>query len=91
MKLVRYSANVLVTIVIGGVLSRYVSGLPYEFPPLPASIAFVMRKLGIDTVKNADDVETIGLLVIIVASFIVAAVLVWALNRLLRRWQLGHG
>ncbi|WP_181321792.1 hypothetical protein [Trinickia symbiotica] len=50
-----------------------------------------MRKLGIDTVENADDIETIGLLVIIVASFIVAAVLVWALNRLLRRWQVAHG
>jgi hypothetical protein len=90
MKLVRYGANVLATLVIGVLLSRYVNGLPYEFAPLPASIAFVMRKAGIDTVKNADDIETMGLLVIIGLSLVVAALLVWALNRALRRWQVAH-
>jgi len=90
MKAVRYGANGLATLVIGFLLSRYISNLPYEFPPLPASIAFVMRALHIDTVKNADDIETIGLISIIVVSLIVAALLVWALNRLIRRWQLAH-
>jgi len=90
MKLLRYSANVLATLAIGVLLSRYISSLPYEFAPLPASIAFVMRKAGIDTIKNADDVETIGLLVIIALSLVVAALLVWTLNRVLRRWQLAH-
>jgi hypothetical protein len=90
MKIVRYGTNVLATLAIGFLLSRYISNLPYEFPPLPASIAFAMRALHIDTVKNADDIETIGLVIIIVASLIVAALLVWALNRLLRHWQPAH-
>ncbi len=90
MRLVRYGVNILATILIGVLLSRYVSRLPFEFPALPASIAFVMRKAGIDTIKNADDIETIGLLVIIAASLIVSALLVWALNLLFRRWQLSH-
>ncbi|TAM55031.1 MAG: hypothetical protein EPN57_03150 [Paraburkholderia sp.] len=90
MKIVRYGTNGLATLAIGFLLSRYVSNLPYDFPPLPASIAFAMRALHIDTVKNADDIETIGLVIIIVASLIVAALLVWALNRLLRHRQTAH-
>lgn len=49
-----------------------------------------MRKAGIDRVKNADDIETIGLLVSIAVSLIVAALLVWALNLLLHRRQHQH-
>lgn len=80
----------LLTIVIGFVLSWYAANLPYEFAPLPASIAFVMRKFDIDTVANADDIETIGLLVIIMLSLIVAALLVWPAHSMVRRWQLRH-
>lgn len=90
MKAVRYGVNALATIVIGFLLSRFISNLPYDFPPLPGSIAFVMRKLGIDTVQNADDIETMGLLIIIGVSLIVAALLVWLCNVIVRRWQLAH-
>jgi hypothetical protein len=90
MKLARYGLNVLATIVIGYVLSRYVNSLPYEFPPLPASIAFIMRTLGIDTIRNADDIETIGLLVIIALSLVAAAVIVWLANVLFRRWRVAR-
>lgn len=90
MKLIRYGSNVVATLVIGVLLSRYISNLPYEFPLLPASIADVMRKAGIDTVKNGDDIETIGLLVIIAVSLVFAALLVWMLNVVLRRWRLAH-
>lgn len=44
---------------------------PYEFPPLPASIEFVMRALGMDTIGKMDDIEAIGLLVITAVSMIV--------------------
>lgn len=87
MKWARYSANIIATLVIGVLLSRWIDSLPYEFSPLPASIAFVMRALGVDTIKNADDIETVGLLVIIAASMLVAAVLVWLANIALRRWR----
>ena len=90
MKLVRCGANVLATLVIGVLLSRYINSLPYEFAPLPASIAYVMRSAGMDTIKNADDIETLGLLVIITLSLGVAALLVWALNGVFRSLQLGH-
>lgn len=85
MKWVRYGANIIATLAIGFVLSRWIDGLPYEFPVLPASISFVMRAFGVDTIKNADDIETVGLLVIIAASVLVAAVLVWLANIVLRR------
>jgi len=42
MKLVRYGANMLATVVIGFALSRFIASLPYEFPPLPALIALVL-------------------------------------------------
>lgn len=90
MKAVRYGVNALATIVIGFLLSRFISNLPYDFPPLPGAIAFVMRKLGIDTVQNADDIETIGLLVIIALSVVVAAVIVWLANVSFRRWRLAR-
>lgn len=85
MKLVRYGANGLATLAIGFLFSRYISSLPYEFPLLPASVAFVMRSFGIDTIKNADDIETIGLAIIVAASLALAALLVWALNWLVCR------
>ncbi|AJY28791.1 hypothetical protein BTM_2736 [Burkholderia thailandensis 34] len=81
MKVVRYSLNVLATLAIGYGLSRWIDQLPYEFPPLPAAITAVMRMFGVDTIAHADDIEAIGLLVIIVASLIVAALLVWLANR----------
>ncbi|PMS23061.1 hypothetical protein C0Z18_02240 [Trinickia dabaoshanensis] len=87
MKWVRYGVNIIATLVLGLLLSRWIDGLPYEFPVLPASIAFVMRALGMDTIRNADDIETVGLLVIIAASMLVAAVLVWLANIALRRWR----
>lgn len=87
MRWLRYSANVLATFVLGALLSHWISNLPYEFSPLPKSIALVMRALGIDTVKNADDVEIIGLLVIIVFSMMIAATLVWLANAAARHWR----
>jgi hypothetical protein len=90
MKLVRYGANMLATVVIGFALSRFIASLPYEFPPLPALIALVMRRLGVDTVNNADDIETVGLLVIIVLSLAAAALIVWVLNLAFHRWRLAR-
>ncbi|MFX1673676.1 hypothetical protein PWR63_15650 [Paraburkholderia sp. A2WS-5] len=87
MKWVRYSANIITTLVLGFLLSRWIVSLPCEFSPLSASIAFVMHAFGVDTVKNADDIETTGLLVIIAAAMIVAALLVWLANVALRRWR----
>lgn len=81
MKVVRYSLNVLATLAIGYGLSRWIDQLPHEFPPLPAAITAVMRMFGVDTIAHADDIEAIGLLVIIATSLIVAALLVWIANR----------
>ena len=90
MKAVRYGVNALATIVIGFLLSRFINDLPYDFPPLPGSIVFVMRKLGIDTVQNADDVETIRLLVIIALSLVIAAAIVRLANVSFRHWRLAR-
>ncbi|KVD76264.1 hypothetical protein WS62_02565 [Burkholderia sp. ABCPW 14] len=83
MKAMRYTLNVLATLAIGYGLSRWIDQLPYEFPPLPATITAVMRALGVDTIAHADDIEAIGLLAIITASLVVAALLVWTANRLI--------
>jgi hypothetical protein len=81
-----YGVNILATVLIGFTLSRTIASLPYEFSPLPVSIAMLMRGLGVDAVRNADAIETIGMLVILTASLLVAAVLVWLANlALLRR------
>ena len=83
MKLVRYTANVVATVVLGFLISRWIATLPYEFPALPASIRSMLNAFGVDTVANADDIETIGLLVIIIVSMVGAGALVWLLNRIL--------
>jgi hypothetical protein len=83
MKVARYSLNILATLAIGYALSRWIDQLPYEFSPLPATITAIMRAVGVDTVAHGDDVEAIGLVVIIVASLSVAVVIVWLANRLI--------
>ncbi|WDD93304.1 hypothetical protein Bsp3421_003375 [Burkholderia sp. FERM BP-3421] len=85
MKVTRYALNALATLAIGYALSRWIDQLPYEFSPLPATITAVMRAIGIDTIAHADDIEAIGLLVIIAGSFVVAALLVWIANRVIER------
>ncbi|MCF1492063.1 hypothetical protein GOZ83_22020 [Agrobacterium vitis] len=85
MAILRIGSNILITLVLGLLLARWTTTLPYEFPWLTAGIAAAMRVLGIDTVENADDTETLGLLVIIVACVFIAAVAVTLANLLLRR------
>lgn len=80
MKLVRYGVNGLATVALAYLLSRWVVNLPYEFPPLPGGIEFVMRELGVDLARHADDVEPIGFLVVLLASLIVSGVVVWLVN-----------
>jgi hypothetical protein len=85
MKWLRYVINLVATLIIGFLLSRWIDSAPYEFAQLPASIARVMRAFGVDTIRNADDIETVGLLVIIAASMIAAALVVWLANLALSR------
>ncbi|BCH60264.1 hypothetical protein RvVAR0630_28880 [Agrobacterium vitis] len=87
MKMVHYSINAFVTLLLGLLLARWISGLPYEFSLLPGLIASAIRLFGMDTIENADDIETIGLLVIIVASVMVMAIPVAAANLIWRRWR----
>ncbi|WDD92444.1 hypothetical protein Bsp3421_002450 [Burkholderia sp. FERM BP-3421] len=91
MKIARFALNVFATLAIGYALSRWIDRLPYEFPPLPATITAAMSALGIDTIAHADAIEASGLLVIIAASLAVAALLVRVANRLFvhrrRAWK----
>lgn len=87
MKIIRYSINFILTIYIGRWVSYFIAHLPYEFPPLPGTIAFILKKLGDDPATNGDDIVTIGLLVIIIASIIVAGLLVWLINIVILRYM----
>lgn len=85
MKWLHRGANVLATVMVGLLLSRWIANLPCEFPPLPATVAFCMRLFQIDMIEHADDIETVGLLVIIAASIVIAALPVWFANIGMRR------
>lgn len=82
------STNLIATLILGLLLSRWIANLPYEFPPLPGTIAFCMRVLNIDTIDHADDIEAVGLLLIIVASVGIAALPVWLAKKSLHRLEL---
>ncbi len=71
MKWLRRGANIIATVIGGFLLARWLNNLPYEFSPLPATVAFCMRAFGIDTIEYADDIEAIGLLVVIAGSLVV--------------------
>lgn len=76
MRWLRYSINIIATLALGLLLARWISVIPYEFSPLPSTIAAIMRLFGADPIDHAEDIETIGLLVIIAGSIAAMAVVV---------------
>jgi hypothetical protein len=68
---------VVVAVVLGDMLARYIAGLPYEVIPLTDSIEFVLRVLGFKQLDNVDDMETVTLIFILLASIAATAVVIW--------------
>lgn len=68
---------VVATVVLGDLLARYIAGLPYEMTPLTDSIQFVLRALGLRQLDNVDDMETLTLIFILLASIAATAVVIW--------------
>jgi len=85
MRWFRSFINLVATAVVGLLLARWISVLPYEFSPLPSAIASAMRLFGADPIDNAEDIETIGLLLIIAASIAAMAVFVAIANAVFYR------
>jgi hypothetical protein len=77
-------ARVVLAIVLGDLLARYIASLPYEMSPLTDSIRFALRAFGQTQLDNPDDIETLALVVILLASIGVAALAVWLATRGLR-------
>lgn len=68
---------VVVAVVLGDLLARYIAGLPYEMAPLTDSIEFVLRVLGFKQLNNVDDMGTVTLIFILLASIVATAVVIW--------------
>ncbi|WP_406869741.1 hypothetical protein [Paraburkholderia fungorum] len=68
---------VVVAVVLGDLLARYIAGLPYEMTPLTDLIEFVLRVLGFKQLDNVDDMETVTLIFILLASIVATAVVIW--------------
>ena len=84
MKAVRYSINALATGILGMLLARWFVRLPIE-TSIPSTIESVMARLGVDTIAHADDVEEIGLLLVLGVCLGIAGLIVWCVNRLIQR------
>lgn len=61
---------VVATVVLGDLLARYIAGLPYEMLPLTDSIQSVLRAVGLNRLDNVDDLETLALVFILLASIV---------------------
>ncbi|MGQ7934684.1 hypothetical protein [Paraburkholderia sp. D1E] len=73
----RITLFVVATVVLGDLLARYVAGLPYEMTPLTDSIQFVLRAVGLNRLDNVDDMETLTLVFILLASIVAVALILW--------------
>lgn len=69
--------HVVVAVVLGDLLARYIAGLPYEMTPLTDSIEFVLRVLGFKQLDNVDDMEAVTLIFILLTSIVATAVVIW--------------
>lgn len=69
-RLARIALYFVVTVVLGDLLARYITGLPYEISPLTDSIQFVLRAVGLQRLDNVDDMETLTLVFILLASIV---------------------
>lgn len=76
-RLARVAVYVVVTVVLGDLLARYIAGLPYEMTPLTDAIQSVLRALGLRQLDNVDDMETLTLIFILLASIASTAVVIW--------------
>ncbi|MFL9898567.1 hypothetical protein PQR71_10415 [Paraburkholderia fungorum] len=83
-KIAHVAVYVVVVIVLGDLLARYIAALPYELSPLTDSIRFVLRTAGLSQLDNPDDIETLALAVILLVSFICVSLVLWLSIRSVR-------
>ena len=85
-------ANVLVALVGGWWLAQFVASLPYEMPSwLDSGIRAGIRLTGASQLDNTDDIETIAIILAILACSalvgVVLAIATWLGCRLIARRQ----
>jgi hypothetical protein len=85
-KALRVGAFVLLTLVLGDVLARCLSGLPFEAPALTGSAQWLLRTLSPADVHNPDTVELIAGVLLLTASATLVAIVLWIAVRILRLW-----
>jgi hypothetical protein len=80
MRVLRYGFNVMVTLVMGTLLARYVANLPVEWPWLTGSIRFVLGLFNVHAYDNPDDMFDLASVVIFFVCVIIVGLVVWAVN-----------
>lgn len=80
-KVARIATYVVVVLVLGDLLARYIATLPYELSPLTDSIRFFLRTFGLKQLDNPDDMETLALAVILLASVLIVWFVLWLVIR----------
>jgi K+ transporter len=80
----RYGLNILATLILGTLLARWFVHLPIE-TRIPVAIESALAFFGVDTIALADDIDGIGLLLVLAVCLVVAGLAVWGVNRVVRR------
>ena len=78
--------NVCATIIGGWYLNLLVDRLPFNMPyPVDMGIRGFLHLIGHDELSNPDDMEVLAGGLYLVVCLLIVGVLVWAVNRALRR------
>lgn len=80
MRIVRYIANVALTLLLGDLLARQVAAMVYARPETTASIRRILMNVGVLKPDSLYDINGALLLVILALSIAIVGLLVWALN-----------
>lgn len=80
MKIVRYIANVAVTLLLGDLLARQVAAMVYARPETTESMRRILVSVGVLKHDSLYDINGALLLLILVLSIAVVGLAVWALN-----------
>ncbi|MEX3764846.1 hypothetical protein [Paraburkholderia phenoliruptrix] len=87
MKIARYIANVVVTLLLGDLLARQVATAVYARPDVVQSIRRLLTAVGALKPDSSYDIDGPLLIAILAVSIAIVGVAVWAINIGARRYR----
>lgn len=84
MKALKVTAFVLISIVLGDLLARYIDRQPVEMPWLTGSAQWILRIISPENIHNPDTVEFVSGIVLLALSTIGAGIALYAAVKLMR-------